>query len=82
MLLYSGEARLARVLMALADPDVRDPSRYALPQVTQEFIARMVGTTRSRVNHFLGKFKKRRRVATGRPFARRWRISMTPLAWA
>ena len=36
----------------------RDPLHYRLPNVTQEFIARMVGTTRSRVNHFLGKFKK------------------------
>lgn len=57
-LLYSCEARLARVLLTLADHLERDPLRYALPNVTQEFIARMVGTTRSRVNHFLGKFKK------------------------
>lgn len=57
-LLYSCEARLARALMALAIPDTSDPMRYTLPNVTQEFIARMVGTTRSRVNHFLGKFKK------------------------
>jgi CRP/FNR family transcriptional regulator, cyclic AMP receptor protein len=57
-LLYSCEERLAHVLMVLADADDRDPLRYRLPNVTQEFIARMVGTTRSRVNHFLGKFKK------------------------
>lgn len=57
-LLYSCEERLAHVLMVLADSDDRDPLRYRLPNVTQEFIARMVGTTRSRVNHFLGKFKK------------------------
>ncbi|MEO6223989.1 MAG: Crp/Fnr family transcriptional regulator [Vicinamibacterales bacterium] len=57
-LLYSCEERLAHVLMGLADPDVSDPLRYRLPHVTQDFIARMVGTTRSRVNHFLGKFKK------------------------
>ena len=57
-LLYSCEERLAHVLMVLADPDERNPLRYRLPHVTQEFIARMVGTTRSRVNHFLGKFKK------------------------
>lgn len=57
-LLYSCEARLARALVALAVPDSSDPMRYTLPNVTQEFIARMVGTTRSRVNHFLGKFKK------------------------
>lgn len=57
-LLYSCEARLARALIALANPDAGDPMRYTLPNVTQEFIARMVGTTRSRVNHFLGKFKR------------------------
>ncbi len=57
-LLYSCEERLAHVLMVLADHDGHDPLRYRLPHVTQEFIARMVGTTRSRVNHFLGKFKK------------------------
>jgi CRP/FNR family cyclic AMP-dependent transcriptional regulator len=57
-LLYSCEERLAHVLMVLADADDRDPLLYRLPNVTQEFIARMVGTTRSRVNHFLGKFKK------------------------
>jgi CRP-like cAMP-binding protein len=57
-LLYTSEARLVRALLTLADYDEDDPGRCPLPDVTQEFIARMVGTTRSRVNMFLGKFKK------------------------
>jgi len=57
-LLYSCEKRLAQVLLLLANYDERRPVRCAMPDVTQEFMARMVGTTRSRVNLFLGKFKK------------------------
>ncbi len=57
-LLYSSEERLARVLLELADYDSAALMPCTLPDVTQEFIARMVGTTRSRVNKFLGKFKK------------------------
>ena len=57
-LLYTSEARLVRALLTLADYDEGDAIRCPLPDVTQEFIARMVGTTRSRVNMFLGKFKK------------------------
>jgi CRP/FNR family cyclic AMP-dependent transcriptional regulator len=57
--LYSSEKRLARVLLALADPsNTAGKTAHVLPDVTQEFMARMVGTTRSRVNMFLGKFKK------------------------
>lgn len=57
-LLYSSEARLVRVLLTLAGCDGDDAVSRPLPDVTQEFIARMVGTTRSRVNMFLGRFKK------------------------
>jgi CRP-like cAMP-binding protein len=57
-LLYPCENRLARVLLTLAEYDEQRPLRCPLPDVSQEFIARMVGTTRSRVNQFLGKFKK------------------------
>jgi len=57
-LLYSCEKRLAQVLLLLANYDERHPIPCAMPDVTQEFMARMVGTTRSRVNLFLGKFKK------------------------
>jgi DNA-binding Lrp family transcriptional regulator len=42
----------------LADCDERRPRRRALPDLPQEIIAEMVGTTRSRVNALMGKFKK------------------------
>jgi CRP-like cAMP-binding protein len=57
-LLYSSEQRLAHLLLVLADCDERRPRRCALPDLPQEIIAEMVGTTRSRVNGFMGKFKK------------------------
>jgi len=57
-LLNSVERRLAHTLLALAGCDERRPCRCALPHVSQEIIAEMVGTTRSRVNVFMGKFKK------------------------
>ena len=57
-LLHSTEQRLARRLMVLAGCGDRRGRRWALPDVSQEIIAEMVGTTRSRVNVFMGKFKK------------------------
>lgn len=46
------------MLLVLADCDERRLRRCALPDLPQEIIAEMVGTTRSRVNFFMGKFKK------------------------
>jgi len=57
-LLNSSEQRLARTLLVLAGYSERRPFRCVLPDVSQEIIAEMVGTTRSRVNVFMGKFKK------------------------
>jgi len=57
-LLYSSERRLAHTLLLLAGCDDRQCPRCVLPDVSQEMIAEMVGTTRSRVNLFMGKFKK------------------------
>jgi CRP-like cAMP-binding protein len=56
--LHSSEQRLAHALLALANCDERRLSQCALPDLPQEIIAEMVGTTRSRVNFFMGKFKK------------------------
>lgn len=56
-LLYSSEQRLAHLLLVLADCDERRPRRCALPDLPQEIIAEMVGTTRSRVNAIMGKLK-------------------------
>ena len=55
---HSSEQRLAHTLLVLANGDERLPRRAALPDLPQEIIAAMVGTTRSRVNVFMGKFKK------------------------
>jgi CRP/FNR family transcriptional regulator, cyclic AMP receptor protein len=57
-LLYSSEARLVHALLVLAGCDERDSRPCKLPRVSQEIIAEMVGTTRSRVNIFMGKFKR------------------------
>jgi CRP/FNR family transcriptional regulator, cyclic AMP receptor protein len=58
LLLYPSEQRLARALLVLAGCDPRRPCSCALPPVSQETIAEIIGTTRPRVNLFLGKFKK------------------------
>jgi CRP/FNR family cyclic AMP-dependent transcriptional regulator len=57
-LLYSSEQRLAQVLLELGNCDERRPCRGALPDLPQELIAEMVGTTRSHVNVFMGKFRR------------------------
>jgi CRP/FNR family transcriptional regulator, cyclic AMP receptor protein len=57
-ILHGSEQRLARTLLQLAGCDARHPCSCVLPRVPQETIAEMVGTTRSRVNVFMGKFKR------------------------
>jgi CRP-like cAMP-binding protein len=56
-LFNSGEKRLARMLLLLARYGEASPDR-TLPQVSQETLAEMIGTTRSRVNFFMNKFRK------------------------
>ena len=56
-LFNSSEKRLARTLLLLARYGKDDPPRM-LPKVSQETLAEMVGTTRSRVNVFMNKFRK------------------------
>jgi CRP-like cAMP-binding protein len=57
-LFNSSEKRLARTLLLLARyGDDRTPQRV-LPKLSQETLAEMVGTTRSRVNLFMNKFRK------------------------
>ncbi|HEX7282443.1 MAG TPA: Crp/Fnr family transcriptional regulator [Vicinamibacterales bacterium] len=56
---HSSEQRLAHLLLLLANHNERRPRRPCpLPGLSQEILAEMVGTTRSRVNGFLGRFKK------------------------
>ena len=57
-LFNSSEKRLARALLLLARYGKRDQARQVLPKISQEVLAAMVGTTRSRVNFFMNKFKK------------------------
>jgi CRP/FNR family cyclic AMP-dependent transcriptional regulator len=57
-LFNSSEKRLARTLLLLARYGKPDQKHRVLPRVSQETLAEMVGTTRSRVNFFMNKFKK------------------------
>jgi CRP-like cAMP-binding protein len=57
-LFNSSEKRLARTLLLLARYGKQDKPSRAVPKISQETLAEMVGTTRSRVNFFLNKFKK------------------------
>ena len=57
-LFNSSEKRLARTLLLLAQYGAQDQPNKMLPKVSQETLAEMVGTTRSRVNFFMNKFKK------------------------
>ena len=55
-LFNSSEKRLARMLLLMAD-NGRDEVRTMLPPVTQETLAEMIGTTRSRVSFFMNRFR-------------------------
>jgi CRP/FNR family transcriptional regulator, cyclic AMP receptor protein len=57
-LFNSSEKRLARTLLLLARYGKDDSPHAVLPSVSQETLAEMVGTTRSRVNFFMNKFRK------------------------
>lgn len=57
-LFNSTEKRLARALLLLARYGKKDEPQKILPRVSQETLAEMIGTTRSRVNLFMNKFKK------------------------
>jgi CRP-like cAMP-binding protein len=57
-LFNSSEKRLARTLLLLARYGKEDKPHGLLPKVSQEMLAEMVGTTRSRVNFFMNKFRK------------------------
>jgi CRP/FNR family transcriptional regulator, cyclic AMP receptor protein len=57
-LFNSIEKRLARALLLLARYGRQDLPQKMLPRVSQEMLAEMIGTTRSRVNMFMNKFRK------------------------
>ena len=57
-LFNSSEKRLARMLLLLARYGKEDVPQRTLPKLSQETLAEMVGTTRSRVNFFMNKFRR------------------------
>jgi CRP-like cAMP-binding protein len=54
----SSERRLARILLLLAEFGEPRAPEHLLPPITQETLAEMVGTTRSRVSFFMNRFRK------------------------
>lgn len=57
-LFNSSEKRLARTLLLLARYGKEHESQRVIPKISQETLAEMVGTTRSRVNFFMNKFRR------------------------
>src|SRR5688500_6502897 len=57
-LFNSSEKRLARTLLLLARYGKEDVAQRTLPKLSQETLAEMVGTTRSRINFFMNKFRR------------------------
>ena len=57
-LFNSSEKRLARILLMLAHFGKDEKTETAIPKISQETLAEMVGTTRSRVNFFMNRFRE------------------------
>jgi len=57
-LFNSSEKRLARTLLLLARYGTQDQPQKVIANVSQEMLGEMIGTTRSRVNFFMNKFRK------------------------
>jgi len=57
-LFNSSEKRLARILLLMAEFGKPGEPETLIPQITQETLAEMVGTTRSRVSFFMNRFRK------------------------
>jgi CRP/FNR family transcriptional regulator, cyclic AMP receptor protein len=57
-LFNSSEKRLARVLLLMAQFGQKGVSEMSVPRLSQETLAEMVGTTRSRVSFFMNRFRK------------------------
>jgi len=56
-LFNSSEKRLARILLLLAHIGKDAKAEIRVPRINQDDLAQMVGTTRSRVSHFMNKFR-------------------------
>jgi len=57
-LFNSSEKRLARILLLMAEYGKPGEPETLIPQITQETLAEMIGTTRSRVSFFMNRFRK------------------------
>jgi len=57
-LFNSSEKRLARILLLLSHFGKESRAESVVPTVSQDALAKMVGTTRSRVSHFMNKFRQ------------------------
>jgi len=57
-LFNSSEKRLARILLLMAEFGKADEPESLIPKITQETLAEMIGTTRSRVSFFMNRFRK------------------------
>ena len=57
-LFNSSEKRLARILLLMAEFDQVGEPEMLLPKISQETLATMVGTTRSRISFFMNRFRK------------------------
>jgi CRP/FNR family transcriptional regulator, cyclic AMP receptor protein len=57
-LFNSSEKRLARTLLLLARYGAQDQPQKVIANISQEMLGEMIGTTRSRVNFFMNKFRK------------------------
>jgi hypothetical protein len=57
-LFNSSERRLARILLLMAEFGKPGEPETVIPKITQETLAEMIGTTRSRVSFFMNRFRK------------------------
>jgi len=57
-LFNSSEKRLARILLLMAEFGKPGESEQYIPKISQETLAEMIGTTRSRVSYFMNRFRK------------------------
>jgi CRP-like cAMP-binding protein len=57
-LFNSCEKRLARVLLLMANLDTSEKEQMPIPKISQETLAEMIGTTRSRVSFFMNRFRR------------------------
>ena len=57
-LFNSSEKRLARILLLMAESGKNGSAEPVIPKISQETLAEMIGTTRSRVSFFMNRFRK------------------------